>query len=336
VNVAVDESSVSTTVAGVGNSKILSVFVRFVRVLSDPRTDGNSVTVYFSESESFAFIVRQSAEGPSPSPPALDGSYILLADITRVFGGTTIVNSAIGISRREDCFVATGSPNSLRRGLVKTALADLTDWINTEVADRITAVGLVATDLTTHITNPTDAHDATAISYAGSGNWADATALVSTDVEAAIDEIVSSLADTVAGDLRIGSPNRLGLYLFSLTGGTVGAQLDEIQNLLDVGPRGRQVTGVAFGDSPIALGDSYRDLNVDTTGGAITVNLPDPGTHSGYRWRLKDSAGNWDSNNVSLVRFGAENIEGVAATRVLSAAWGSVEIYSDGTNWFLA
>ncbi len=139
VSVAADESSVSTAVSGVGNSKIISVFAKFKRVLSDPRTDGNSVTVYFSEAESFEFIVRQGAEALSPTPPALDPSLILLADITRIYGGTTVVNGDIDTTasnRREEVYKIAGTPYRIQRGKTGDAISDVLAAVNQEVLDR--------------------------------------------------------------------------------------------------------------------------------------------------------------------------------------------------------
>lgn len=331
VNVAVDESAVTTTVVGVGNTKILSVFAKFARILSDPRTDGNSVTVYFSEAEGFAFVVRQGAEGVSPSPVGLDGSYLLLADITRAEGVTTIVNGVISTARREDCFVHAGSPNALRRGRIVDGLSDLTDWINTEVAARIAADVSGDADLAAHLADTIDAHDASAISYATSGYWADgATVLASTDVESAIDEIVADLAGT-SGAAFVGATAVAGSYLFGTSGTDIQALIESIRGYLDLGPRGRYVN---LYTSAIAL-STDRQVNADTTGGAFTLTLPAPA--HGIEFYVKDSAaaGSWGTNNLTLAPYGAEKIEGVAASRAFAADYGSFRVYSDGTDWFL-
>ncbi len=96
VSVATDYLGTTTTVAGVGNSKVISVFAKFKRNYSDPRTDGNSATVYFVEDESFEFVVRQGSEtSGTPTAPSLDAEYILVCDIVRSYGQTTVVNANI-------------------------------------------------------------------------------------------------------------------------------------------------------------------------------------------------------------------------------------------------
>lgn len=135
VDVSVDENGVSTSVAGVGNSKIVSLFAKFTRVLSDPRTDGNNVVVYFNEAESFTFIVRQSAESATPTAPLTDSTLILLADITRSYGDVSVQDDVIDTSRREDTFVRSGFTYSLREGQVLVAFQDVIDNLN-DVATR--------------------------------------------------------------------------------------------------------------------------------------------------------------------------------------------------------
>ena len=71
--------------------------MRFDRALSDPRVDGNSLTVFFREDESFKFLVAQGAEAPAGNaiPPPLHSDAILLADITRTFGQTQVLAANI-------------------------------------------------------------------------------------------------------------------------------------------------------------------------------------------------------------------------------------------------
>jgi hypothetical protein len=70
-----------------------------------------------------------------------------------------------------------------------------------------------------------------------------------------------------------------------------------------------------------------------TTGAARTVTLPTP--RSGLTFKIKDVSGTANTNNITLARFSAESIEGVAASKVLQTNWGVWTVTSDGTNWFL-
>lgn len=190
VDCSVDENSAATAVTTPGNSKILSIFAKFLRVNSDPRVDGEQATVFFNRAESFELRVAQGAEAVTPSPVALRSDQILLADITITFGQTAIVNANIDmVTRRQWAITTSGiNPTDIKVGTVEAAVQEL--------AERIDA-----------------ANDADGVAYAGSGNWADGSAVTATNVEAALDEIVSDLAD-LTGD---GGAGRIGMGAVDLT-----------------------------------------------------------------------------------------------------------------------
>lgn len=223
VDVSVDYLSVSTDVGTPGSEKIVSVFAKFDRTLTDPRIDGNSLTVYFNRAESFDFHVTQGSETASPpaTPPSLDSEHILLADIQKTFGQTQVLNANITgptgtytaiTERREDAFVITAGSSVLRSG-------------TPEESDQA-----IATALSSGV----------GVAFVATENWADASSIAATDVSAAINEIVADLASNTDGSKRIGSPatsNQLhdgqGLSV-----GDVYAQIDQL--VLKLG----QTTGV--------------------------------------------------------------------------------------------
>lgn len=71
----------------------------------------------------------------------------------------------------------------------------------------------------------------------------------------------------------------------------------------------------------------------DTSGGAFTLTLPTPA--AGLLFRIFDTTGNFNTNNLTLARAAAEKIEGLAASKVLQTAWGAFTIISNGTDWFV-
>jgi hypothetical protein len=222
-DVSVDDSSTATTVSGVGNEKWVSLFVKFQRNLSDPRVDGNSNTVYFQSDESYKWSVIQGSEAPvgTATRPALATDGILLADIQRTQGQTQILNANISTSRRQDMLVASGSPQALRRGLLKDALTDFVGWYNnhvTGVADRHTAAMVDWTaggatwaggtspafsNGTSQVTISKIINDLAALTSGASGahrsgcdarsNWLDSTTNVATTTFAAINKIITDL-----------------------------------------------------------------------------------------------------------------------------------------------
>lgn len=66
---------------------------------------------------------------------------------------------------------------------------------------------------------------------------------------------------------------------------------------------------------------------------AVTITLPSPTT--GRRVTVKDVGGNAASHNVTVARAGGSgNIDGVAADKVISTNYGSVNLISNGIDWF--
>ncbi len=259
VNVAQDDNGVSTAVATAGNEKVVSVFAKFDRALSDPRVDGNSITVFFRRDESFRFIVAQGVEAPAgtAAPPPLRSDAILLADVTRSYGQTQVLAAAISTARRQDAFVVTGSPRSIRRGQTRESISDTLGFYNAHAsatADRHNATGVDALATTGspnaltagtaksqidallgfingHQSQASGAHAASAISYAGGGAWADAATNPATTVEAQLDKVITDLAAT-SGAPKVGAAATSGTPS-SLTAGSVKSQLDALLGFIN-------------------------------------------------------------------------------------------------------
>lgn len=158
LDLSVDSNSSSTAVVGPGNSKWVSVFVRFTRSLSDQRFDGNGSPVFFRRDESFEFVVTQGAEAVTPSRPALQSDAILIADVLLSFGTTQITDALIEsedvatdpTSRFQFAFNLTGSsPAEIRVGPLPDAMQ------------------AILTELNNHIAQVGAAHDLDAITWDG-------------------------------------------------------------------------------------------------------------------------------------------------------------------------
>lgn len=84
------------------------------------------------------------------------------------------------------------------------------------------------------------------------------------------------------------------------------------------------------------------NLTIDTTttdyiifcnnSAGITVTLPAP--TNGRILFIKDIAGTAFTNNITIAQHASEKIEGIAASFVFQANWGSLQITSNGTDWF--
>jgi hypothetical protein len=84
--------------------------------------------------------------------------------------------------------------------------------------------------------------------------------------------------------------------------------------------------------SPYTITAAYPMIFVDTSGGAVTLNMPSPAVRR--KIKIKDSTGNFATNACTLVPSGSEKIEGLAANLVLSASWGNYEFQTNGVDWF--
>jgi len=96
VDCAVDFVAAPTAVLNPGNENGLSIYVKFVRVASDPRVDGDGNPLNYLQEEGVEFEVRQSGEAAAPATyPGTVGGQIKIAEITLTFGLAAILNANI-------------------------------------------------------------------------------------------------------------------------------------------------------------------------------------------------------------------------------------------------
>jgi hypothetical protein len=162
-----------------------------------------------------------------------DTTGITATDITGALDEILNDLSATGASAdgagRLGAEAVAGSPNSLSAGKIGSQIATL------------------LAELNNHENAAASAHAATAINATGTNQWANSEALVYTEVDAALEELVGDLAETVSpsGAARVGALAQTGAGLNNTTGaitlsaGGIAAQLLE---LLD-GANGRVQRG---------------------------------------------------------------------------------------------
>lgn len=95
------------------------MFLRFERLLSDPRTDGNSQQVFFRRDESFEVVVRQGATAPigAAAKVPLEPDELLICDVPRTNGPAQILAPDIDVSRRQAFVFAQGDAVEIVSGL---------------------------------------------------------------------------------------------------------------------------------------------------------------------------------------------------------------------------
>lgn len=225
VDVSQDDGGTPTTVGTPGNTKVVSVFIEFDRALSDPRIDGNSLTVYFQRDESFDFSVVQGAEAliGTEVPPPIDVNKTLLADIRIENGTTQILNShtvgaydQIDFTRREDAFKFAGGTIEIIKGNAYDSIDSLLAALND------------------HIDGAANVHPASQVSYSDIPVWLNGQTLDGStdvdDVQEAIAAVLTDLAKQAAGDSGVHRVGAVGQTAGteSVATGSVYSQIGQI------------------------------------------------------------------------------------------------------------
>lgn len=270
VDCAVDHQGLPTAVLLEGQERWLGVFLRFSRLLSDPRTDGNSQELFFRHDESFELVVRQGAAAPAGDAQkvALEPDELLVCDMRRTFGQEQLLAEHIDTARRQAFVFAAADHVGVEAGTwtrlqpatetVQSAL-DATDAEFAALADQsdpargAALVGNAAGAgsphaldagtlrsqvlallgfLNDHLSDADAAHAASAIAAAAHG-W-----LTTETVQAQLAELVAGL-DALAGATRvqddtitIAPPEGFEPYNV-LAAGTLRGQLTELLRFLN-------------------------------------------------------------------------------------------------------
>lgn len=92
--------------------------------------------------------------------------------------------------------------------------------------------------------------------------------------------------------------------------------------------------------SPYGMTAIETFMGATTAGGVVTVTLPNPvttlssGAGNGWFTIIKDEGGVAATSNITVSPFGTEKIDGVAASKTINTNYGSLRLYTNGTNWF--
>jgi len=136
----------------------------------------------------------------------------------------------------------------------------------------------------------------------------------------------------------IGATDNLDLGSYDLTATDVTAEdgfFGGIEtDLLDVKTFISNITTVNTATYSLLVTDLILNVTYTATGAPITITLPTAQVVTGRSIVVKDAGGNASTNNITIDTEGAETIDG-AATAVIAADYNSINLYSDGSNWFI-
>jgi hypothetical protein len=78
-----------------------------------------------------------------------------------------------------------------------------------------------------------------------------------------------------------------------------------------------------------------NEILCDSSGGAFSLTLPSPALLTGKVFSIKDTKGTAQTNNITIIPHAGEMIEGLASNYLFQTNFGSLNLKSDGTNWWL-
>lgn len=91
-------------------------------------------------------------------------------------------------------------------------------------------------------------------------------------------------------------------------------------------------TSIVFADSPYTVAPGSKKYKINTSGGAVTMNLPAAASWSGSVFYFMKTTG--DANAVTVDGNGSETING-ALTQTITQAYGTLALVSTGTEWLI-
>jgi|GEM_PF-2971034 len=110
----------------------------------------------------------------------------------------------------------------------------------------------------------------------------------------------------------------------------ISQEVIAIQQFLTDNPTDTGATTVSVsGDTALSTG--AQNVLVDATSGDIEITLPDPGAQGGVPINVKKVAG---AGTVTVLPNAAETIDG-ASSKVNPDLWNSMQVVTDGTNWYI-
>jgi hypothetical protein len=141
---------------------------------------------------------------------------------------------------------------------------------------------------------------------------------------------------TVTRDSKVLSSDQILSFKIAMTKDVYDANLNDLS---DIAEELNYINYINIDDtdSPYTVLGSDFSINADVSGGTITVNLPQlTAANNGRIIRIFDSEGNASLNNVSIVPYGTDKINGVNAPVEIDRDYDGISLTSLGgtTGWY--
>lgn len=124
-----------------------------------------------------------------------------------------------------------------------------------------------------------------------------------------------------------------GIKLGGTTSGYAVMTYDEVIAAIIAEETTLAITTVNAATYDLLATDYILHVTYSATG-ACAITLPTAQVVAGRTVIIKDAGGLAGTNNITVDTEGAETIDG-SATAVINSNYSAINIYSDGTNWFI-
>ncbi len=250
------DSAANPTVPPATQFRWVSLFIKYTTAESEPKTDGKGDVIQTLRQDSYELLIVSGAAAatePAAVKPSLLSDGLLIADVIRRDAGsqTEILDADIDQTRTEFTYRLTTTNLAINVGTQKLALQAL------------------LTELQNHIDTGSGFHQATGIIFTPElSSWSDTSKLVATNVQTAVDEIVTDLAATT-GAQKIGTLALPGPWADGTAGpggglniiGTISSVISQLANKVNATDAGANKVGF-FTSAGWADGTWLLSLNV--------------------------------------------------------------------------
>jgi len=143
------------------------------------------------------------------------------------------------------------------------------------------------------------------------------------------------LGTRLTNTIAIGNTKTADPYTSAVPFRVVAKTQSEVNPLSDIAISGSMSWKARESFTANGTASAYIQIvSADSTAGSFAIEIPSATGSEGQVLLVKDEGGNCAAENVTITTFAAETIDG-SSTALLDNNYESVNLYSNGTNWFI-